>query len=89
MEEIVDLEKEKKELDNIVYKVGQYVQTMHMLTKPQVFYDENQKTDLGYQNPLYLRKAQWIQSNLYDGAVLAKKHDVISVIDSEETLILA
>ncbi|GJY72736.1 retrovirus-related pol polyprotein from transposon TNT 1-94 [Tanacetum coccineum] len=66
IEEIVDLEKKKKDLDNIVYEVA-----------------------LGYQNPFYLRKAQRIQPALYDGTVLAKKHDVISVIDSEETLILA
>ncbi|GJS30564.1 hypothetical protein Tco_0491184 [Tanacetum coccineum] len=32
--EIVDLEKAKKELENIVFKVGQSAQTMHMLTKP-------------------------------------------------------
>nr|GEY49009.1 hypothetical protein [Tanacetum cinerariifolium] len=31
--EIVDLEKAKKELKNIVFKVGQSAQTMHMLTK--------------------------------------------------------
>ncbi|GKE03231.1 hypothetical protein Tco_1395249 [Tanacetum coccineum] len=34
IEEIVDLEKKKKDLDNIVYEVGQSVQTMHMLMKP-------------------------------------------------------
>nr|GEU83454.1 ribonuclease H-like domain-containing protein [Tanacetum cinerariifolium] len=34
-------------------------------------------------------KCNAIQSTLYDGTVLAKKHDVISVIDSKETLILA
>ncbi|GJR60860.1 hypothetical protein Tco_1503022 [Tanacetum coccineum] len=37
--EIVDLKKAKKELENIVFKVGQSAQTMHMLTKPQIFYD--------------------------------------------------
>ncbi|GJV75914.1 hypothetical protein Tco_1507498 [Tanacetum coccineum] len=30
----IDLEKKIKELDNIVYKVGQSAQTVHMLTKP-------------------------------------------------------
>ncbi|GJW80542.1 hypothetical protein Tco_0144517 [Tanacetum coccineum] len=53
IEEIVDLEKRKKALDNIVYKTGQTVQTMHICS------------------------------------ALAKKHDAISVIDIEETLILA
>ncbi|GJS57642.1 hypothetical protein Tco_0652426 [Tanacetum coccineum] len=53
----IDLEKKVKELDNIVYKMGQSVQTMYMLTKPQVFYDNNLKQALGFQNPFYLKKA--------------------------------
>ncbi|GJY83397.1 hypothetical protein Tco_0496773 [Tanacetum coccineum] len=32
--------------------------------------------------------AQQIQPTLYDGSVIAKKHDLISMIDDEETLIL-
>ncbi|GJR23922.1 retrovirus-related pol polyprotein from transposon TNT 1-94 [Tanacetum coccineum] len=42
----IDLEKKIKELDNIVYKVGQSAQTVHMLTKPQVFYDDTHKQAL-------------------------------------------
>ncbi|GKD23455.1 hypothetical protein Tco_1225158 [Tanacetum coccineum] len=61
---------------------------MHMLTKPQVFYDDTHKQALGYQNQFHLKKAQRIKPTLYDGSVIAKKHDVISVIDDEETLIL-
>ncbi|GJU59874.1 hypothetical protein Tco_1237640 [Tanacetum coccineum] len=59
-----------------------------MLTKPQVFYDNTFKQALGYQNPFYLKKAQWIKPTLYDGSVIFKEHNVISVIDEEETLIL-
>ncbi|GKA24460.1 hypothetical protein Tco_0710493 [Tanacetum coccineum] len=75
---------EIKELDNIVYKVGQSAQTVHMLTKPQVFYDDTHKQALGYQNPFYLKKAQRIKPTLYDGIVISKKHDVIFVVDEEE-----
>ncbi|GKB84237.1 hypothetical protein Tco_0956509 [Tanacetum coccineum] len=67
--EIVELEKDKKKLENIVYKVGQTAQTMHMLTKPQKIYDETYKTALGYKNPLYLRQAQRKQLALYNGKV--------------------
>ncbi|GJS19843.1 hypothetical protein Tco_0448475 [Tanacetum coccineum] len=56
----IDLEKRIKELDNIVYKVGQSAQT----------------------------KAQRIKPTLYDGSIISRKHDVISVVDEEETLIL-
>ncbi|GKA89495.1 retrovirus-related pol polyprotein from transposon TNT 1-94 [Tanacetum coccineum] len=88
MDKEIDLEKKIKELDNIVYKVGQSAQTVHMLTKPQVFDDDTHKQALGYQNPSYLKKAQRIKPTLYDGSVISSQHVVIPVIDDEETLIL-
>ncbi|GJS37266.1 retrovirus-related pol polyprotein from transposon TNT 1-94 [Tanacetum coccineum] len=69
----IALENKVKELDNIVCKMGQSVQTMHMLTKPQVFYDKNLKQALGFQNPFYLKKAQQIRPILYDGSVIVKE----------------
>ncbi|GKE03109.1 retrovirus-related pol polyprotein from transposon TNT 1-94 [Tanacetum coccineum] len=84
----IDLEKKIKELDNIVYKVGQFAQTVHMLTKPQVFYDDIHKQALGYQNPFYLKKAQRIKPTLYDGSVISSQHIASPVFDDEETLIL-
>ncbi|GKC26799.1 hypothetical protein Tco_1034093 [Tanacetum coccineum] len=65
-----------------------FTQAMHMLMKPQVFYDDTHKQALGYQNPFNLKKAQRVKPTLYDGSVIAKEHDVISVIDDEKTLIL-
>ncbi|GJW18406.1 hypothetical protein Tco_0025842 [Tanacetum coccineum] len=59
-----------------------------MLTKPQVFYDNAHKQDLGYQNPFYLKKAQRIKPTLYDGSVISSKHVDMPVIDDDETLIL-
>ncbi|GKA78715.1 hypothetical protein Tco_0785252 [Tanacetum coccineum] len=88
MENEIDLEKKIKELDNIIFKVGQSAQTVHMLTKPQAFYDNIHKQALGYQNPFYLRKAQRIKPTLYDGIVISDKHVAMPVIDDEETLIL-
>ncbi|GKB00132.1 hypothetical protein Tco_0828125 [Tanacetum coccineum] len=84
----IALENKVKELDNIICKMGQSAQTVHMLTKPQVFYDNNLKQALGFQNPLYLKKAQQIRPMLYDGNVIAKETSVISIADSEETLML-
>ncbi|GKA00350.1 hypothetical protein Tco_0672900 [Tanacetum coccineum] len=71
-----------------VFKMGQSAQTVHMLTKPQAFYDNIHKQALGYQNPFYLRKAQRIKPTLYDGIVMSDKHVAMPVIDDEETLIL-
>ncbi|GKD77471.1 reverse transcriptase domain-containing protein [Tanacetum coccineum] len=79
MENKIDLKKKIKELDNIIYKVGQSAQTVHMLTKPQVFYDNAHKQALGYQNPFYLKKAQRIKPTLYDGIIISDKHVVMPV----------
>nr|GEU64253.1 retrovirus-related Pol polyprotein from transposon TNT 1-94 [Tanacetum cinerariifolium] len=84
----IALEKKVKELDNIACKIGQSAQTMHMLTKPQVFYNNNLKQALGFQNPFYIKKAQQIRPMLYDGNVIAKETNVISIADFEETLML-
>ncbi|GJV20396.1 hypothetical protein Tco_1369416 [Tanacetum coccineum] len=80
--------KKNKELENIIYKMYRSTQAMHMLTKPQFFYDDTHKQALGYQNLFHLKKAQRIKPILYDRSVIAKEHAVISVIDDEETLIL-
>ncbi|GJR59959.1 hypothetical protein Tco_1502121 [Tanacetum coccineum] len=62
MENKIDLEKKIKELDNILFKVGQSAQTVHMLTKPQAFYDNIHKQALGmfklYLEPLAPRLLQ-------------------------------
>ncbi|GJT27133.1 hypothetical protein Tco_0907408 [Tanacetum coccineum] len=82
------LEKKIKQLDNIVFKRDQSAQTVHMLTKPQFFYDHTTKQALGFQNPFYLKKAQQLEPKLYDGNVI-KNTSAIVIPDSEETLMLA
>nr|GFA56650.1 hypothetical protein [Tanacetum cinerariifolium] len=47
-----------------------------------------EKEALGFQNPCYLKKAQQLKPNLYDGSVIGKS-DVVVVPNSEETLMLA
>nr|GEZ98887.1 hypothetical protein [Tanacetum cinerariifolium] len=84
----IALEKKVKELDNIICKMGQSTQAVHMLTKPQVFYENNLKQALGFQNPFYLKKDHQIRLMLYDGSVIAKETNVISIADSKKTLML-
>ncbi|GKE57564.1 retrovirus-related pol polyprotein from transposon TNT 1-94, partial [Tanacetum coccineum] len=52
--------------------------------------EERQNVDLalGFQNPFYLKKTQQIRPMMYDGNVIAKETNVISIADSEETLML-
>ncbi|GJW18522.1 retrovirus-related pol polyprotein from transposon TNT 1-94 [Tanacetum coccineum] len=65
----------------------QSAQTIHMWTKPQFFYDHTTKQAIGFQNPFYLKKAQQLEPNLYDGNVI-KNTSAIVIPDSEETLML-
>nr|GEW17165.1 hypothetical protein [Tanacetum cinerariifolium] len=86
----VDLEGKIKDLENILLKRDQTVQTMHMINpKPNSFYHPDQKIALGYPNPSYLKKAQLKQQSLYNGNLLLEEHDPPAVYDSEETLELS
>ncbi|GJX80635.1 hypothetical protein Tco_0328784 [Tanacetum coccineum] len=84
----IALENKIKQLDNIVFKRDQSAQTIHMLTKPQFFYDHTTKQALGFQNPFYLKKAQQLEPKLYDCNAI-KNTSAIMIPDSEETLMLA
>ncbi|GJZ28744.1 putative reverse transcriptase domain-containing protein [Tanacetum coccineum] len=50
---------------------------------------KQKELDASLTNLFYLKKAQRIKPTLYDGSMISKKHDVISVVDEEETLMLA
>nr|GEY06862.1 hypothetical protein [Tanacetum cinerariifolium] len=85
----VDLEAKIKDLENILLKRDQIVQTMLMLNpKPNSFHHLDQKMALCYPNPSYIKKAQLKQS-LYNGNMLLEEHDPPAVYDSKETLELA
>ncbi|GKB27828.1 retrovirus-related pol polyprotein from transposon TNT 1-94 [Tanacetum coccineum] len=82
----IQLENKIKDLDSILVKMGQSIQTMHMRSpKPDSFYHTKQKMALGYQNPFYLKETQQKQQSLYNGKVILEKHDPPAVYDSEET----
>nr|GEW58571.1 hypothetical protein [Tanacetum cinerariifolium] len=49
MENKIHLEKKINKLDNIIFKMGQSAQIVHMLTKPQVFYDNIHKQALAHK----------------------------------------
>nr|GEZ84136.1 hypothetical protein [Tanacetum cinerariifolium] len=82
------LEKQVKELNNIVFKRSQSAQTVHMLTKPQVFYNHSTRQALGFHNPCYLKKAQQLKPKLCDRCII-EKSDAVVIPDTEEALMLA
>ncbi|GKF49786.1 hypothetical protein Tco_0143037, partial [Tanacetum coccineum] len=76
----IAIEKKIKQLDNIVFKRDQSAQIVHMLTKPQFFYDHTTKQALGFQNPL--KKAQQLEPKLYVGDIIEKTNPIV-IPDSE------
>ncbi|GJU85626.1 hypothetical protein Tco_1293172 [Tanacetum coccineum] len=84
---IVDFEEKLSSNDRIVYKMGQSIQTIHMLgKKPNKVYDPFLKFGLGYKNPECLKKAIATQPKIYDGERLHSAKLTIDSPDSEETL---
>ncbi|GKB25048.1 putative ribonuclease H-like domain-containing protein [Tanacetum coccineum] len=87
LEDIVDLEEKMSSHDRIVYKIGQSIQTIHMLGKiPKQVYDPFLKAGLGFKNPDRLKKVIPTQPKIYHGE---KVYSTKLKIDSprfEETL---
>nr|GEW75172.1 hypothetical protein [Tanacetum cinerariifolium] len=83
------------EIENLKHTLSEHLKekesleqmTVHMLTKPQFFYDHSTRKALGFQNPCYLKKAQQLEPKLYDGSVIQKTNAIV-IRDSEETLML-
>nr|GEV26293.1 hypothetical protein [Tanacetum cinerariifolium] len=71
----------------ISYSLGQSAQIVHMLMKPQFFYEHTTKQALSFQNPFYLKKAHQLETKLYDGNVIEKTNAIV-IHDTEETLML-
>ncbi|GJY51171.1 retrovirus-related pol polyprotein from transposon TNT 1-94 [Tanacetum coccineum] len=90
LEEFLDMKKLKDKVEDRLYKQDQSVQTVHMLCRPNPFYDEKKKVAIGYKNPLCLTHAKQVQSALYNGTeIVMTNHKPAVVHDSEETLEIA
>ncbi|GKC94932.1 UBN2 domain-containing protein, partial [Tanacetum coccineum] len=87
LDDILDLEEKLSSHGRIVYKMGQSIQTIHMLgKKPNKVYDPFLKAGLGYTNPVRLKKAVSAQLKMYDGDLIHNNKLVIHTTDSEESL---
>nr|GEU42490.1 hypothetical protein [Tanacetum cinerariifolium] len=87
LKDIVDLEDKLSSHDRIVYKIGQSIQTFHMLGKrPNKVYDPFLNAGLSYQNPEHLKKVIAAKPKMYDGERLHTTKLIIDSPDSKETL---
>ncbi|GJZ27328.1 hypothetical protein Tco_0571581 [Tanacetum coccineum] len=73
-----------------LYKQDQSLQTVHMLCKPNPYYDEQNKVAIGYKNPLCLTRAKQVQLSLYNSHEIIKTNHVLAIVhNSEDTLEIA
>ncbi|GKA86020.1 hypothetical protein Tco_0807731 [Tanacetum coccineum] len=87
LEDIIDLEEKLSSHDRIVYKMGQSIQTIHMLGKQlNKVYDPFLKAGLGYKNLERLKKSIASQPKMYHGELLHSTNLKIDSPDFEETL---
>ncbi|GJX06616.1 retrovirus-related pol polyprotein from transposon TNT 1-94 [Tanacetum coccineum] len=66
LEEFLDMKALKEKFEDKLYKQDQSLQTVHMLCKPEPYYNEQNKVAIGYKNPLCLTRAKQVQPALYN-----------------------
>ncbi|GJX71505.1 retrovirus-related pol polyprotein from transposon TNT 1-94 [Tanacetum coccineum] len=87
LEDICDLKEKLSSHDRIVYKLGQSIQTIHILERHQIkFMILFLKAGLGSKNLERLKKAIAAQPKMYDGEKLHSTQLVIHSSNSKETL---
>nr|GEW76112.1 retrovirus-related Pol polyprotein from transposon TNT 1-94 [Tanacetum cinerariifolium] len=77
LEKVIELENKVKVLDNIVYKTGQSVQTMHML---------NNKCRTNFAKPKFLKKAKRADPHLYDIGCYNDNLALMLALESDEVI---
>ncbi|GJR78104.1 hypothetical protein Tco_0148889 [Tanacetum coccineum] len=90
LEEFLDMKALKEKVEDKLYKQDQSLQTVHVLCKPNPYYDELNKVAIRYKNPLCLTHAQQLQPALYNGHEIIKTNHVPTIVhNSEDTLEIA
>nr|GEX08769.1 integrase, catalytic region, zinc finger, CCHC-type, peptidase aspartic, catalytic [Tanacetum cinerariifolium] len=77
IDKVIVLENKIKDLDNIVYKTGQSVQTMNML---------NRNCKMSFAKPEFLKKAQSVNPHLYDIGCYNDNLALMLALESDEVI---
>ncbi|GJY21293.1 hypothetical protein Tco_0393859 [Tanacetum coccineum] len=87
LNDIIQLQAKKKDLEKVVCKMGISTETLRLLTNEQkAFRDNLRKSGLGYNGPYVLSQAYAKIPKLYRAYELCNKNEQLHVFDSEETL---
>ncbi|GJU27909.1 retrovirus-related pol polyprotein from transposon TNT 1-94 [Tanacetum coccineum] len=90
LEEFLDMNALKEKVEDNLYKQDQSLQTVYMLCKLKLYYNEQNKVAIGNKNPLCLTCAKQVQPTLYNGYEIIKNNHVPALVhNTEDTLEIA
>nr|GEW61899.1 hypothetical protein [Tanacetum cinerariifolium] len=87
LEDFLDLKSLKENVEDRLIKQDQSLQIVHMLCRPNPYYNELNKVAIGYKNPLCLTRAKQVQPALYNGHEIIKENHAPAIVhNTEDTL---
>nr|GEV10263.1 hypothetical protein [Tanacetum cinerariifolium] len=90
LEDFLDMKSLKEKVEDRLFKQDQSLQTVHMLCRPTLYYNELTKVAIGYNNPLCLTRAKQVEPALYNGHEIVKDNHVPTIVhNTEDTLEIA
>nr|GFA04021.1 hypothetical protein [Tanacetum cinerariifolium] len=88
--DFLDMKTLKEKVEDKLIKQDQSLQTVHMLYRPRLNYNELNRVAIGYKNPLYLTRAKQVQPALYNGHEIIKENHTLAIVHNyEDTLEIA
>nr|GEW67406.1 hypothetical protein [Tanacetum cinerariifolium] len=90
LEEFLDMKSLKEKVEDRLIKQDQSLQTVHMLCRPNLQYNELNKVAIGYKSPLCLTRAKQVQPALYNGHEIIKDNHTPAIVhNTEDTIEIA
>nr|GEV52007.1 retrovirus-related Pol polyprotein from transposon TNT 1-94 [Tanacetum cinerariifolium] len=87
LEDFLDMKSLKEKVVDRLLNQDQSLQTVHMLCRPKLYYNELNKVAIGYKNPLCLTRAKKVQPALYNGHEIVKGNHAPAIVhNTEDTL---
>nr|GEU44248.1 retrovirus-related Pol polyprotein from transposon TNT 1-94 [Tanacetum cinerariifolium] len=90
LEDFLDIKSLKEKVEDRLFKQDQSLQRVHMLCRPNLYYNELNKVAIGYKNPLCLTYEKQVQPDLYNGHEIIKDNHVLAIVhNTKDTLKIA
>nr|GEU86510.1 retrovirus-related Pol polyprotein from transposon TNT 1-94 [Tanacetum cinerariifolium] len=90
LEDFLDMKSLKEKVEDRLFKQDQSLQIVHMLCRPNPYYNELNKVAIGYKNPLCYTRTKQVHPALYNGHEIIKDSHVPAIAhNTEDTLEIA